>query len=237
MITKKKAKFNQIVKLLRCSGTIEKRSVQGFTVVANIVNFSGAEDLKSVLKKRTSLVSAFLQYNDPYKYLITLNGIEEIPKEDIHKMFAKINYKILNNDGFEVSGGERSEFNLLQEISDAQMYDMLLIDEPESSFDNIFLKNEVNSIIKDLSKSMPVVLITHNNTVGASINPDYLIYTRKEVVSGKIAYQIYAGFPTDKDLKSIDGLTVPCFEITLGCLEAGKETYEERKKHYENLKN
>jgi ABC-type phosphate transport system ATPase subunit len=44
----------------------------------------------------------------------------------------------LNRDGFEVSGGERSEFRLLQEIMVAQNYDVLLIDEPESSFDNFF---------------------------------------------------------------------------------------------------
>lgn len=36
-----------------------------------------------------------------------------------------------------ISGGESAEFNLLQTIEDARNYDMLLIDEPESSFDNI----------------------------------------------------------------------------------------------------
>jgi len=49
-----------------------------------------------------------------------------------------------------VSGGERSEFRLLQEIKDAQNYDFLLIDEPESSFDNMFLKSDVNQIIREI---------------------------------------------------------------------------------------
>jgi len=69
---------------------------------------------------------------------------------ELYKLFAKISYRILNRDGFEVSGGERSEFRLLQEIKDAQNYDFLLIDEPESSFDNMFLKSDVNQIIREI---------------------------------------------------------------------------------------
>ncbi len=53
-----------------------------------------------------------------------------------------------NKYGFNVSGGERAEFNLLTEIQDALKYDLLLIDEPESSFDNLFLKHDVNQLIK-----------------------------------------------------------------------------------------
>ncbi|MBF4328153.1 hypothetical protein EAY16_23045, partial [Vibrio anguillarum] len=70
-----------------------------------------------------------------------------------------INYEVLNSLGYKVSGGERSEFRLLQNINDAYNYDMLMIDEPESSFYNVFLLNKVNKIIKDLSKNMPVILV------------------------------------------------------------------------------
>jgi wobble nucleotide-excising tRNase len=145
-----------------------------------------------------------------------------------------IQYKILNGDGYEVSGGERSEFNLLQEISDAQAHDILLIDEPESSFDNNFLNKEVNKMIKDISSLMPVVVVTHNNTVGASIEPDYLLYTSKV---NKDEYRIYSGFPTDKNLKSMSGETLKNSDVILGCLEAGKPAYEARRRLYENLEN
>ena len=96
-----------------------------------------------------------------------------------------------------------------------------LIDEPESSFDNIFLKSEVNQIIKDISKNMPVVVVTHNNTVGASIKPDYLIYTCKELEGGNFVYRTYSGYPTDKELLSLDGRKKLNFEITLNSLEQG----------------
>src|SRR5690606_29354127 len=156
--------------------------------------------------------------------LKNINGLET---RDFYRYFVKIDYKVLNKDGFEVSGGERSEFNLLQEIQDAQRYDMLLIDEPESSFDNLFLKNEVNQLIKDISKTMPVVLVTHNSTVGASIKPDYMLYTKKEVVDGKIQYRIYSGAPSSIKLTSTKGENLSTWDATMGCLEAGEDAYNE----------
>ncbi|REM39386.1 phosphotransferase, partial [Mycobacterium tuberculosis] len=107
-------------------------------------------------------------YGSAYDYLRELKQNESLPSADLYKLFTKISYRILNKDGYEVSGGERSEFRLLQEIADAQNYDLLLIDEPESSFDNLFLKGEVNQMLKSISETMPVIVVTHNNTVGAS---------------------------------------------------------------------
>ena len=160
---------------------------------------------------------------------------DNLARSELYRLFAKIEYKILNRDGFEVSGGERSEFRLLQEIKDAQNYDVLLIDEPESSFDNMFLKSDVNQIIREISESMPVVVVTHNNTVGASIGADYLLYTSKEVENGKVTYTIYSGHPTDKTLKSIDGRSIKSHEIMLNSLEAGRKTYESRRRGYEAI--
>ena len=216
---------------------IEERDVQGFKIVARTSKFSGAGELKSLSGLRIAFGQAYQSYEDPCKYLQKLKAIGDLAEADYFRYFAKIKYQILNKDGYEVSGGERSEFNLLQEISDAQQYDMLLIDEPESSFDNLFLKNEVNKIIKEIAKNVPVVLVTHNSTVGASIKPDYLLCTKKEVVDGNIEYRIYSGFPTDQELMSRDGKRLGNFGVTMDCLEAGKPAYDERGRVYEDLEN
>ena len=55
--------------------------------------------------------------------------------------YPGLNYRKNLNDNIdefdaEISGGERSEFNLLEKIQNAHHYDLLLVDEPESSFDN-----------------------------------------------------------------------------------------------------
>lgn len=237
MDRKKIEKFTGVVLAARKKREILRTRLQGFEIVASVSKFEGAGELKNLSRLKSGFKSAFDIYENPYAYLQELKSIDGLEEAEYHKYFVKIDYEILNQDGYPVSGGERSEFNLLQEIQDAQKFDILLIDEPESSFDNLFLKKEVNEIIRDISKNTPVVLVTHNNTVGASIRPDYLLCTKKEIINKKIEYHIYSGFPSNKMLQSPNGRTLNTWEVTMGCLEAGEEAYEERRRGYEDLKN
>jgi ABC-type lipopolysaccharide export system ATPase subunit len=230
------AKFKDVVKKLHQEKEIDSKDIRGFKVVARTKRYTGASQLKAKSKRQLSFSDAFNNYNDPYKFLLALKsvGIEET---EFYKYFVDIEYKTLNKHGFPVSGGERSEFNLLHEISDALKHDILLIDEPESSFDNIFLKNEVNELIKEISKEIPVIVVTHNNTIGASIKPDHLLYTQKIIVNGEVEYKIFSGQPTSKTLKSANGEEIQNLDILFNCLEAGQEAYYERKtRSYEILK-
>jgi hypothetical protein len=238
MNLKKVEKFRDIARLARAPREIERKTLRGFDLVAEVDRFNGAGELKKVSGSKMAFSDAFEAYDDPYAYLQELKEIGgRVVAADFSKYFVKIDYRILNKDGYDASGGERSEYNLLQAIENAHSADMLLIDEPESSFDNLFLKNEVNEIIKGISKTMPVVLVTHNNTVGASIKPDYLLCTKKEVEAGDVHWRIYSGFPTNKELLSTDGKAISTWEITMGCLEAGPAAYDERREGYEGLKN
>ncbi len=238
MIRKEKLKkFNIIGGLVKKEKNIEKKEISRFQIIANTKKYSGAWELLKKSGIKISFSNAFKSYNNPVDFLDSLKSIESLPKSDYYKYFVNIEYKILNESRVEVSGGERSEFNLLQKIEDAYKYDLLLIDEPESSFDNLFLKNEVNKTIKEISKSIPVVIVTHNNTIGASINPNYVLYTKKEIIDKKAVFKIFSGNPTDKKLKSLDGETINNYDIMLNCLEAGDATYNKRRKTYEILKN
>lgn len=234
---KKVEKFQEIAAFIQRDRQIMQKDVQGFKVVAATKKFQNATDLKNQSGVKLSFAEAFQAYREPYEFLLSLKRIEGLEAAEYFKLFAKIEYKILNKHGFEVSGGERSEFNLLQEISDAQQFDMLLIDEPESSFDNLFLKNDVNELIKEISKNVPVVLVTHNNTVGASIKPDFVVYTKKMVSDQGVEYCIYSGYPSDSQLTSKNGNKITNYEVILDCLEAGKNAYQERGQVYEILKN
>lgn len=78
--------------------------------------------------------------------------------------------------------------------------------------------------------------MTHNSSVGASINADYIVYTAKEIEGGEIVYRRYSGHPADKELRSIDGKTLNNFQITLDSLEAGEVAYNERRDAYESIK-
>lgn len=237
MDEKRIQRFKEIVDFLKREGVVFQESIQEFRVEAKKEPFSGAGEIKEVSGVKTSFAAAFRKYSDSYDYLCELVSDESLTRSELYKLFVKISYRILNKDGFEVSGGERSEFRLLQEIADAQNYDILLIDEPESSFDNLFLNSNVNQILKDISEVMPVVVVTHNSTVGASVGADYVLYTSKELEQGKTVYRIYSGHPTDKQLLSTDGKAINSHEVMLNSLEAGFATYESRRKSYEAIKN
>lgn len=232
--SKKIEKFNAITTAVRKKQNIYCKDLHTFKVVATVRPFSGPQELKLFSKKVTAFTDAFAKYTVPYKYLCELRKNEDLPVSEFYKYFARIEYKVLNRYGFKASGGERSEYNLLEQLSDATQFDILLLDEPESSFDNLFLKSDVNTMLKDISRVVPVVVATHNNTIGASVKPDYILYTKKTVDhEGNVHYQIYSGFPTGRDLTELEGDLVQKHDILLNCLEAGETAYIERRGTYE----
>lgn len=230
------AKFESIVSLLKQEVTVSDQGVQAFRVEAKRMAYSGAAEIKTASGTKLGFSEAFKQYDSPYAYLRDLLKIESLTRSEIYRLFVRISYRILNRDGFEISGGERSEFRLLQHISDAQNYDILLIDEPESSFDNLFLKSDVNALLKTISETMPVVVVTHNNTVGASIGADYILYAKKESANAFPFYRLYSGRPSDKTLISTDGKSLESHMVVMNSLEAGSDAYEGRRTRYENIK-
>ena len=112
----------------------------------------------------------------------------------------------------------------------------MILDEPEFSFDNIFLRDGVDSLLKDISKTIPVIIATHNNTIGVSVHPDYIVYACKEVLSdGKLEYHLYSGYPSSEDLVDLKGNHIPRKSVLLDCLEAGEAAYMDRRNSYEIL--
>lgn len=237
MDSMKVKKFEEIVNNLKVEQNVYRKDLEGFRIEVNTKPYLGASSLKNRSKKHMSFTEAYRQYENPYAYLQKLKEIDKLEDTSYYEYFVDVEYRILNQFGYEVSGGERAEFNLLQEINDAYQYDMLLVDEPESSFDNIFLRNKVNQMLKEISKEMPVIIVTHNSTVGASIKPDFLIHTRRVINTNKeISYEIYYGNPSSKNLKSNDGKEIKNIQATMDCLEAGETAYLERGKEYEMLR-
>jgi len=234
---KKVNKFNEVVNFLKTEKEIHRKDIGKFKIIAETKKYTGAQELKNKSRSKMSFSTAFQNYDSPYKFLEELKNISQLEATDYYKYFIDIQYKILNSYGYQVSGGERSEFNLLHEIKDALKHDILLIDEPESSFDNQFLKSEVNKLIKELSKEIPIILVTHNNTVGASIQPDYVVHTQREINGQTVSYDLFSGYPSDKELKNSNGEGINNYLMIMNCLEAGSETYEKRRSDiYEILK-
>ena len=238
-LSKKKIEvFNSLFNAIKQPTEVLKEQVNKFTIIAKTKPFLALNDYKTVTTKRISFKDAFEKYEDGYSYIKELKRMESIPESEIYKYIVSFDYKILNEYQLEVSGGERSEFRLLEELNGVTQFDMLLIDEPESSFDNMFLNKDVNERIKGISKHIPVFLVTHNSSVGESIKPDYYLYTKREIdAEGNLSFMLFGGYPTSKELTSIEGKTIDNYSSLITSLEGGDSVYNERKKDYEILKN
>lgn len=232
----KRQKFIEVCTKLKTEKIISECRQSKFHIIAKKRLFLNATDLSKVYIKKQSFASSYSHYNNPLEYIEALDNAG-VKKDEMYKLFIAIDYSVLNEYELPVSGGERSEFNLIQAIQDARNYDMLLVDEPESSFDNVFLKENINSILKEMSKEMPVVIVTHNSTIGASIQPDYIIYTERNIENGTPVFKIYYGHPTDRNLHTNENETKQNFLVQINSLEAGKDVYNERKLNYANLEN
>jgi hypothetical protein len=231
-------RFSELCRVLRAPKSKKIADIGKYKIVAEIQQHAIPQELRNQSGKRDiTFSSAFAQYNDPYRYLLELKQIDGLPSADRYKYFVKIDYKIKNPFDLEVSGGERAEFNLLKNIQDARKHEILLIDEPESSFDNLFLRDGVNSLIKEISSGIPVVVVTHNNTVGASIKADYVLFTKRDTSNGTPVFSVFEGYPGDKELHDGSGNTIRNYKAQIDSLEAGESSYDDRRSMYEALKN
>ncbi len=233
---KKVGKFEEVSRLLKQERIIECKNLFSFKVIAKASPYSGAQALQRRSRSKLIFSDIYSNYDKPYQYLQGLKSKTELSPTEYYKFFTNISYEVLNQYGTPASGGERSEYNLLQELTDAARSQILILDEPESSFDNMFLKDGVNALLKELSKQIPVVIATHNSTIGASVHPDYLIYTSKRAVEdGTVKYELFFGYPSSAELVDIEGHTISRRDKVLDCLEAGEPAYIDRRNSYEIL--
>lgn len=230
-------KFDDLTKRLQQGRILEQDEIYDFTIRKSKRPFKGAQEVLNIIKRKTSFSEVFKVYDRPFSYLQSLKNKNELEQADFVKYFVKIQVEVLNKDMNPVSGGQRAEYNFLRKIEGALKYDLLLIDEPESSFDNMFLNKKINSVLRDISKNIPVFVSTHNNTIGASIKPDYILHTERVVQDNEVQFNLYYGYPSDKLLHSYNGNTVSNLSVQLDCLEAGEQTYKLRRDTYEILEN
>lgn len=226
--------FNDLCTNLKKPFQINETDIFGYKLILNRKEFKNSSEVKSILGVSQSMQSIFNYYknNDFYNYVKELLIIHQT-YDAIATAIINLDVVVLNSKGVQPSGGERAEFNLLKELKDSEMYDVLLLDEPEASFDNPFIMNNVTNIIKDLSKKCTVFITTHNNTLGMLMKPDMLLYTYHE----NDTFDLFEGEFGSKELKNSNNEVLTSFDIIIDVMEAGEPAYQERKDIYESIKN
>lgn len=144
-------KLNMYLNNIKVEKEISKNDFYKFKVKAVRKPYVSVQRIKNRIKNCPPISEEFKKYNNPYEYIISLNELG-IPKAEIYKTIVDIEFSTLNSNGTEISGGERAEYLLYSQIKSGENYDLILIDEPESSFDNIYLNENIKKLINNISK-------------------------------------------------------------------------------------
>lgn len=212
---------------------IGRHSVGRFISVAMRRDYQNATALKKALGIAANENLPRITNAPDEEYIETM-----LKKCNDASIFAKalfdVDISLKNDRNEDISGGQRAEYLFMRALDKAGSQDVVVIDEPESSFDNPFLYTTIAAKLKEISQRTTVFISTHNNVLGVSIQPDVLLYTN---VDANDTHKVYAGHASGDVLTAPDGSTVPREEALLGLMEAGMTAYNERKPYYGTLAN
>ncbi|MEC9484609.1 MAG: hypothetical protein UMR38_01880 [Candidatus Izemoplasma sp.] len=229
-------KFNAVVPKYKKDQIVFEKPLSKFKLITYSKSFDNVTEARKFSGVTEGCREIFENhYDEPYNYMIKLS--ESLTSNDlIYKMFFGVYHEVINEYNVKLSGGQRSEYSLIKKLDDCRKYDFVLIDEPEGSFDNLFLRDEIINLIHEISNDSTVFIATHNNTIGVSLIPNYIVFTdvKKE---GNMKFNIYSGKFGEKMLKDKYGNDVLEYDVLINSMESGEELYNERKDKYETIKN
>lgn len=192
--------------------------------------FSVKEKLIIPYQKKDYLTFLENIFSRDYQEHLTLeNGA------DLSRYLFYFKVDLLTKSGFKVSGGQEVAIGLMMKLDDARKKDIILVDEPEASLDNIFIKQDLIPKLREISENTPVFVITHNSTLGALLNPDRLIIAKYDPTTNE--HNILTGDFHARIISDDVGNTISSYDDFVDAMEAGIDTYEEKGEQYESLRN
>ena len=205
---------------------VDQKTLGGkFTRIVSRVPYKNATALKRAVGASEAL-GGVLQLDDTsfVERILSSDGVS-----DISKAFFDIDVELKNTRGEQVSGGQKAEYLFFKALDSAGGHDVVLIDEPESSFDNPFLSGPIIEELKRIAQRSTVFISTHNNVLGVSIRPDGIVYT---CVDDDGNHCVFTGDASSDVLVAANGMQRKRSETLLELMEAGETAYEDRRPYY-----
>ncbi|MFI3685655.1 AAA family ATPase [Vagococcus fluvialis] len=229
--------INNFMNEIICEKELKKENIFGYQIIVNLTPFRNADEFRSDISRSDAVQNDLIV---PYKeknyidFLKNLKTKKFYRVENIADYLLHLEVKLLDSDGTPASGGQAVGFALMMRLEEAKNKSIVLIDEPEASLDNAYIREELIEAIRGLSKNSTVFVVTHNSTLGALLEPDYLVVTSKNeekeysVLTGEFSSQIISD--------NSDGYE-NSYEKFVEAMEAGIETYKRKGEIYESLRN
>lgn len=234
-----KKKFNNLINNFKETNIKEKIVFDKFKKIIKVFRESNKKNRKSNLGISKNTICDELFEKDPFSnFLSALENdlTKNKTKEELVYLFLNFDIKVTDLYDLDLSGGQKSEFKLLNKLQNHNNYDVILIDEIENSFDNPFINEKINYYLKEIAKNSVIFISTHNNNIGVNLDPDYYIYCASYVENGEKKFQKFYGKKSDISLKDSKNNEISLNEVLIKTMEASEEAYEQRKPKY-NIKN
>ena len=226
--------INNFMQKIICNTELKKEKIYGYQIIVKLSPFINATQFR---KDRTSeAVQDDLIV--PYKsgqYITFLRNLKKrsfFNPSILEEYLLHLEVNLLDSDGVPASGGQAVGFALMMRLEEAKTKPIILIDEPEASLDNEYIRKELRDAIRNLSASSTVFVVTHNSTLGALLEPDYLIVTTKDKEKG---YRVLTGEFSSHLISTKSDTTESSYEKFVEAMEAGIETYKKKGEIYESL--
>lgn len=229
--------IQSFMKNIICETELKRENIYGYQIIVKLSPFKNADELRRDVATNEGV------YNDliiPYKdekyidFLKNLNKKKFFNIGQLSDYFLHLEVELLDSDGTPASGGQAVGFALMIRLEEAKNKPIVLVDEPEASLDNAYIRGELIKAIKELSKGSTVFVVTHNSTLGTLLEPDYLIVTTKNDTK---EYSVLTGEFSSQTISINSEMAESSYEKFVEAMEAGIETYIKKGDIYESLRN
>lgn len=206
-----------------------KAHLHKYYLVAERSKFKNATEVKRALGLPPAVSLDGITRLDSRAYIDRLLDTDGVA--DITEGLFYLDVGARDERGSRPSGGQRTECVFLARLAEAANKQVILIDEPESSFDNPFLDEHIAAQIRELGRSAVVFVTTHNQVLGFGLKPNKVFVTSYD--EGSKAYCIHCDDMGDTALRGESIEEIPTIKSVMEILEAGKTSYEMRQQYYQ----
>lgn len=215
---------------------LTREQIYDYQIVVKISPFQNASQFKNDISTPDAVKDDIIipyRKKEYIKFLKNLKNKSFFKISNLADYFVHLNVELLDSDGTPASGGQAVGFALMMRLEESKSYPIVLIDEPEASLDNTYIRDELIPALKNLATYSTIFLVTHNSTLGALINPDYLIITTK---NNKNDYQVLTGEFSSNLISNNYGSSENSYDKFVEAMESSIETYQKKGETYENLR-
>lgn len=216
---------------------LRTENIHGYKIIVKLQPFKNADQFRRDQSTKEAVSDDLMgpyQREDYITFLHNLKKKSFFNISNLEEYILHLDAELLDSDGTPASGGQAVGFALMMRLEQAKNKPIILIDEPEASLDNAYIRQELIKTIKELAIESTVFVVTHNSTLGTLLEPDYLIVTTK---SGKDNYHTLSGEFSSHLISEKIGNFESSYEKFVEAMESGIEAYNKKGEIYESLRN